>query len=177
MKNIKSINLAAMVGYGALKLSKKQIDPYTRAAIGTFTGFLFTMSSNVQIRMLGIGTMIVSALELLETNDGGKLVLNESKKNVWVLDELNGSSLIENGQQYSGSIDGFAIDGMKRVFKVSDGVYVKIKADSTIQYAAGLGKYLNENLRNSGFKDEIWVDQQSDVRWRALFDCANGQTL
>lgn len=93
------------------------------------------------------------------------------------MDELNGSSLIENGQQYSGSIDGFAIDDMKRVFKVSDGVYVKIKADSTIQYAVGLGKYLNENLRYSGFKDKIWVDQQTDIRWRALFDCANGQTL
>jgi len=54
MKNIKSINLASMVGYGVLKLSKKQIDPCTKAAIGTFTGFFFTMSSNIQIRMLGI---------------------------------------------------------------------------------------------------------------------------
>jgi hypothetical protein len=72
----------------------KQFDPYTIAALVTFTGFILTMSGKNLLKMIGIGTMIVRVFQLLDTLKGGKLLKNESAKKVTVLDEKNGQQFL-----------------------------------------------------------------------------------
>jgi len=56
------------------------------------------------------------------------------------------------------------------VFKFSDGIYAKINLNNKVQYTPGLGKFINQNVRSGGYKTKQWVDQQTDLRWKELFD-------
>ena len=57
---------------------------------------------------------------------------------------------------------------MNKVFKVRDGVYLKILADGTITETLGAGKFFNK-ITMAGFKSKEWVKKESD-RWKALYE-------
>jgi hypothetical protein len=79
-------------------------------------------------------------------------------------------SVLEYGKVPSGNIDGFSFKGLNGVFKLSDGVYAKINTNNSIQYTPGLGRFINQSLRSGGYKSKQWVDRQTDLRWKELYN-------
>lgn len=154
----------------ALKIFNAKIDPYTRAYIGMIFGFAWALSLNIAIRYFSIGIMIVSILQLNDIRKGGRLIKNLSAIPVYILDAKNGITKLEPGEIPSSTIDGFTLKGLNGVFKVSDGVYVKINPKGSISYTPGLGKIINQSIRSGGLKSKDWVANQQDKRWQELFN-------
>ena len=48
--------------------------------------------------------------------------------------------------------------------------YANINSNNSIQYTPGLGRFINQNVRNGGYKTKHWVNQQTDLRWKELYD-------
>jgi len=109
-------------------------------------------------------------LQLIDVAKGGRLIRNQCNFPVYIIGENGGLSALEYGQLPSGSIDGFTFKGLSGVFKLSDGIYAKINSNNSIQYTLGLGRFINQSIRSGGFKTKQWVDQQSDLRWKELYD-------
>ena len=114
--------------------------------------------------------MIAGALQLIDVAKGGRLIKNQCNLPVFIIGEKSGLSVLEYGQVPSGNIDGFSYKGLNGVFKLSDGIYAKINSNNSIQYTPGLGRIINQNLRSGGYKTKEWVNQQSDLRWKELYD-------
>jgi hypothetical protein len=100
---------------------------------------------------------------------GGKITRNDSNIQFYILDENQGVTALNHGQTQNNSIDGLTFKGLNGVFKVSDGVYVELGKDNSINYSFGFGKLINQNLRSGGYKSKQWVDQQTDLRWKELY--------
>jgi hypothetical protein len=79
-------------------------------------------------------------------------------------------TILEPGQTPNNSIDGLTFKGLNGVFKVSDGVYVNVNSNNFIKYTPGLGRFINQKIRSGGYKTKVWVDQQTDIRWKELYD-------
>ncbi len=170
MKNKTITAISAGTSYSMLKLTESSVDPYTRSAIGSILGFTLALSPNNNYRFIGIGTMIAGALQLIDVAKGGRLIKNQCNLQVYIIGENSGLSVLEYGQVPSGNIDGFSFKGLNGVFKLSDGVYANINSNNSIQYTPGLGRFINQNVRNGGYKTKHWVDQQTDLRWKELYD-------
>jgi hypothetical protein len=78
-------------------------------------------------------------------------------------------TILEPGLTPRNSIDGLTCKGLKGVFKLSDGVYVELGTDNSINYPFGFGKLINQNVRSGDYKSKQWVDQQIDLRWKELY--------
>ena len=154
----------------ALKIFDSKIDPYTRAYIGTIFGFALALSLNIAIRYFGIGIMIASVFQLNDIRKGGRLIKNLSAIPVYILDAKNSITKLEPGEIPSTTIVGFTLKGLNGVFRVSDGVYVKINPNGSISYSPGLGKIVNQTIRSGGLKSKNWVKKQQDKRWQELFN-------
>jgi len=162
--------MSAGTSYLMLRFANSSVDPYTRSAIGTVVGFALALSSENNHRFIGIGAMIAGALQIIDVTKGGRLVKNQCNLPVYVIGENSGISVLEFGQVPSYTIDGFSVKGLHGVFKFSDGIYAKINLNNKVQYTPGLGKFINQNVRSGGYKTKQWVDQQTDLRWKELFD-------
>jgi hypothetical protein len=90
--------------------------------------------------------------------------------NFYILDENQGVTILEPGQTPSISIDGLTFKGLNGVFKLSDGIFANINSNNSIKYTTGLGRFINQNIRSGGYKTKDWVDQQTDIRWKELYD-------
>jgi hypothetical protein len=173
MKNKTITAISAGTSYSMLKLTESSLDPYTRFAAGLAVGSAIVLNrgdENPAALFLGIGILIGSALQLIDVAKGGRLIKNQCILPVYIIGENGGVSVLEYGKVPSGSIDGFSFKGLNGVFKLSDGVYAKINSNNSIQYTPGLGRFINQNLRNGGYKTKHWVDQQTDLRWKELYD-------
>ncbi len=170
MKNKTITAISAGTSYSMLKLTQSKVDPYTRAAIGSILGFTLALSTNNNFRYIGIGTMIAGVLQLIDVLKGGRLIKNQCTLPVYIIGEKSGLSVLEYGQVPAGNIDGFSFKGLYGVFKLSDGVYANINSHNFIKYTPGLGRIINQNLRSGGFKTKQWVDLQSDLRWKELYN-------
>lgn len=168
MKNKTITAISAGTSYSMLKLTN--MDPYTRSAIGSILGFTLALSPNNNYRFIGVGTMIAGALQLIDVAKGGRLIKNQCNLQVYIIGENSGLSVLEYGQVPLGNIDGFSFKGLNGVFKLSDGVYANINSNNAIQYTPGLGRFINQNIRSGGYKTKDWVDQQTDLRWKELYD-------
>jgi hypothetical protein len=169
MNNKTITAISAGTSYSMLKLNESSVDPYTRSAIGSILGFTLALSPNNNHRFIGIGTMIAGALQLIDIAKGGRLIKNQCNLPVYIIGENSGVYVLEYGKVPSGNIDGFSFKGLNGVFKLSDGVYAKINKNNSIQYTPGLGRFINQSLRSGGYKSKLWVDQQTDFRWKELY--------
>jgi hypothetical protein len=149
---------------------KNKIDPYTRAAIGMIFGFALALSLTITIRYFGIGIMIAGALQLVQVHKGGRLIKNLSSIPVFILDEKYSMTQLSAGQIPSNAIVGFTFQGLNGVFKLTDGVYIKIKSNGSITYTPGVGKIINQIIRSGGLKSKEWAAIQRDKRWQELFN-------
>ena len=173
MKNKTITAISAGTSYSMLKLTESSLDPYTRFAIGLAvgSGIVFKRGDENPVALsLGIGIIIVSELQLIVVAKGGRLIKNQCNLPVYIIDESSGLSVLEHGQAPSGNIDGFSFKGLNGVFKLSDGVYANINSNNSIQYTPGLSRFINQNIRSGGYKTKHWVDQQTDLRWKELYD-------
>lgn len=162
-------SISSILGYLTLKNFDSKIDPYTRFSLGLSASLPFCFSENQVYRNVAVGLGIASFLQLYDIKKGGKIIRNDSLQPIFVLDETNGISEIQPGYLPSTPIDGFTFKGLQAVFKVSDGIYVELNRDKSICYSAGIGPFINQNLRNGGLKSKEWVAMQSDRRWIELF--------
>jgi hypothetical protein len=173
MKNKTITAISAGSSYSMLKLIESSLDPYTRFALGLVvgSGIVFKRGDENPVALsLGIGIIIGSALQLIDIAKGGRLIKNQCNLPVYIIGENGGVSVLEYGKVPSGNIDGFSFKGLNGVFKLSDGVYAKINTNNSIQYTPGLGRFINQSLRSGGYKSKQWVDQQTDLRWKELYN-------
>ena len=168
-KNQLTITTFSIVSYAGIKTIENKIDPFTRMSLGLLAAVGLSLSENQTTRNIGLGLGIASLLQLLDIKKGGKITRNDSNIQFYVLDENQGVTILEPGQTPSNSIDGLTFKGLNGVFKVSDGVYVELGNDNSIDYSFGFGKLINQNLRSGGYKSKQWVDQQTDLRWKDLY--------
>ena len=168
-KNQLTITTSSIVSYAGIKTIENKIDPFTRMSLGLLATVGLSLSENHTTRNIGLGLGIASLLQLLDIKKGGKITRNDSNIQFYVLDENQGVTILEPGQTPSNSIDGLTFKGLNGVFKVSDGVYVELGNDNSINYSFGFGKLINQNLRSGGYKSKQWVDQQTDLRWKELY--------
>jgi hypothetical protein len=168
-KNQLTITTSSIVSYAGIKTIENKIDPFTRMSLGLLATVGLSLSENQTTRNIGLGLGIASLLQLLDIKKGGKITRNDSNIQFYVLDENQGVTILESGQTPSNSIDGLTFKGLNGVFKVSDGVYVELGNDNSINYSFGFGKLINQNLRSGGYKSKQWVDQQTDLRWKELY--------
>ena len=168
-KNQLTITTSSIVSYAGIKTIENRIDPFTRMSLGLLATVGLSLSENQTTRNIGLGLGIASLLQLLDIKKGGKITRNDSNIQFYVLDENQGVTILEPGQTPSNSIDGLTFKGLNGVFKVSDGVYVELGKDNSINYSFGFGKLINQNLRSGGYKSKQWVDQQTDLRWKELY--------
>ncbi|NBV14614.1 MAG: hypothetical protein EBS07_11170 [Sphingobacteriia bacterium] len=164
-----TITTSSIVSYVGIKTIENKIDPFTRMSLGLLATVGLSLSENQTTRNIGLGLGIASLLQLLDIKKGGKITRNDSNIQFYVLDENQGVTILEPGQTPSNSIDGLTFKGLNGVFKVSDGVYVELGNDNSINYSFGFGKLINQNLRSGGYKSKQWVDQQTDLRWKELY--------
>jgi hypothetical protein len=173
LKNKTITAISAGTSYSMLKLTESSLDPYTRFTAGLAVGSAIVLKrgdENPAALFLGIGILIGSALQLIDVVKGGRLIRNKCNFPVYIIGENGGLSALEYGQVPSGNIDGFTFKGLNGVFKLSDGIYAKINSNDSIQYTPGLGRFINQNVRNGGYKTKHWVVQQTDLRWKELYD-------
>ena len=173
MKNKTITAISAGTSYSILKLTQSSLDPYTRFTAGLAVGSAIVLKrgdENPGALFLGIGLLIGSVLQLIDVAKGGRLIRNQCNLPVNIIGENGGLSVLEYGQVPSGNIDGFAFKGLNGVFKLSDGVYAKINSNNSIQYTPGLGRFINQSLRSGGYKSKQWVDKQTDLRWKELYN-------
>ena len=168
-KNQLTITTSSIVSYAGIKTIENKIDPYTRMSLGLLATVGLSLSENQTTRNIGLGLGIASLLQLLDIKKGGKITRNDSNIQFYILDENQSVTILEPGQTPSNSIDGLTFKGLNGVFKVSDGVYVELGTDNSINYSFGFGKLINQNLRSGGYKSKQWVDQQTDLRWKELY--------
>lgn len=168
-KNQLTIPTSSVVSYAGIKTLGNKIDPFTRMSFGLLATVGLSMSENQTTRDIGLGLGIASLLQLLDIKKGGKITRNDSNIQFYILDENQGVTILEPGQTPSNSIDGLTFKGLNGVFKVSDGVYVELGKDNSINYSFGFGKLINQNLRRGGYMSKQWVDQQKDLRWKELY--------
>jgi hypothetical protein len=168
-KNQLKIASSSIVSYAGIKTLENKIDPYTRMSLGILATVGLSLSENQTIRNIGLGLGIASLLQLLDIKKGGKITRNDSNIQFYILDENQGVTILEPGQTPSNSIDGLTFKGLNGVFKVSDGVYLELGKDNSINYSFGFGKLINQNLRSGGYKSKQWVDQQTNLRWKELY--------
>ena len=168
-KNQLTITTSSIVSYAGIKTIENRIDPFTRMSLGLLATVGLSLSENQTTRNIGLGLGIASLLQLLDIKKGGKITRNDSNIQFYVLDENQGVTILEPGQTPSNSIDGLTFKGLNGVFKLSDGVYVELGNDNSINYSFGFGKLINQNLRSGGYKSKQWVDQQTDLRWKELY--------
>ena len=168
-KNQLTITTSSIVSYAGIKTIENKIDPFTRMSLGLLATVGLSLSENQTTRNIGLGLGIASLLQLLDIKKGGKITRNDSNIQFYILDENQGVTILEPGQTPSNSIDGLTFKGLNGVFKVSDGVYVELGNDNSINYSFGFGKLINQNLRSGGYKSKQWVDQQTDLRWKELY--------
>jgi hypothetical protein len=168
-KNHLTITSSSIISYVGIKTLENKIDPYTRVSIGLLATLGFSLSESQTTRNIGFGLGIASLLQLLDIKKGGKITKNDSNIKIYILDENQGVSELEPGQTPNNSIDGLTFKGLNGVFKVSDGVYIELGKDNSVNYSFGFGKLINQNLRNGGYKSKQWVDQQTDLRWKQLY--------
>ena len=168
-KNQLTITTSSIVSYAGIKTIENKIDPFTRMSLGLLATVGLSLSENQTTRNIGLGLGIASLLQLLDIKKGGKITRNDSNIQFYVLDENQGVTILEPGQTPSNSIDGLTFKGLNGVFKVSDGVYIELGNDNSINYSFGFGKLINQNLRSGGYKSKQWVDQQTDLRWKELY--------
>jgi hypothetical protein len=173
MKNKTITAISAGSSYSMLKLIESSLDPYTRFAFGLAvgSGIVFKRGDENPVALsLGIGIIIGSALQLIDIAKGGRLIKNQCNLPVYIIGENVGVSVLEYGKVPSGNIDGFSFKGLNGVFKLSDCVYAKINTNNSIQYTPGLGRFINQSLRSGGYKSKQWVDRQTDLRWKELYN-------
>jgi hypothetical protein len=173
MKNKTITAISAGSSYSMLKLIESSLDPYTRFAFGLAvgSGIVFKRGDENPVALsLGIGIIIGSALQLIDIAKGGRLIKNQCNLPVYIIGENVGVSVLEYGKVPSGNIDGFSFKGLNGVFKLSDGVFAKINTNNSILYTPGLGRFINQSLRSGGYKSKQWVDQQTDLRWKELYN-------
>jgi len=168
-KNQLTITTSSIVSYTGIKTIENKIDPFTRMSLGLLATVGLSLSENQTTRNIGLGLGIASLLQLLDIKKGGKITRNDSNIQFYILDENQGVTILEPGQTPINSIDGLTFKGLNGVFKVSDGVYVELGNDNSINYSFGFGKLINQNLRSGGYKSKQWVDQQTDLRWKELY--------
>jgi len=168
-KNQLTITTSSIVSYAGIKTIENKIDPFTRMSLGLLATVGLSLSENQTTRNIGLGLGIASLLQLLDIKKGGKITRNDSNIQFHVLDENQFVTILEPGQTPSNYIDGLTFKGLNGVFKVSDGVYVELGNDNSIDYSFGFGKLINQNLRSGGYKSKQWVDQQTDLRWKELY--------
>ena len=168
-KNQLTITTSSIVSYAGIKTIENKIDPFTRMSLGLLATVGLSLSENQTTRNIGLGLGIASLLQLLDIKKGGKITRNDSNIQFHVLDENQFVTILEPGQTPSNYIDGLTFKGLNGVFKVSDGVYVELGNDNSINYSFGFGKLINQNLRSGGYKSKQWVDQQTDLRWKELY--------
>ncbi|PCH67160.1 MAG: hypothetical protein COC01_06430 [Bacteroidetes bacterium] len=167
-KNIVNIATSTASSYFILKSTAKTIDPYTRMTTGIIIGIGMSLSENPLIRFLGIGISIGSILQLVDVKQGGKLITNDYSDKIYVLLENGDVKSLNPYEIPSYSIDGLTIKGLNKVFKVSDGIYVKISNTGEISETFGMGKVVN-SIRMAGLKSKEWVLSQTDKRWEDLY--------
>ncbi len=171
-KKIKT-SIATGISYSMVKLTELTLDPYTRFAVGLVVGCVIVLvcgDENSFALFLGMGVMIGSILQLFDGANGGRLIKNYCHLPVYVLEENGGLSVLEYDQTPSGNIDGFTYKGLNGVFKLSYGVYAKINSNHSIRYTSGVGRFINQTLRNGGYKTKQWVDQQAELHWKELYE-------
>lgn len=123
-KELKTLAVGSLT-YASLKSHYPKVDPYTRTLIGCLLSSALMLSENSLHRFLGLAAGIASILQILETFRGGRLVENNFKQKIYVLDEKFGVSELLPGQIPSNNIDGLTFKGMNGIFKVSAGVYIR----------------------------------------------------
>lgn len=168
-RNQLTITTSTIVSYVGLKTLENKIDPFTRMSLGLLATLGLSLSENQITRNIGLGLGIASLLQLIDIKKGGKITRNDSNIQFYILDENRGVTILEPGQTTSNSIDGLTFKGLNGVFKVSDGVYIELGKDNSVNYSYGLGKLINQNLRSGGYKSIQWVEQQTDLRWKELY--------
>lgn len=173
MKNKITTAISDGTSYSILKLTKSSLDPYTRLTFGIALGYAIVImcsDENHTALYLGMAIHVGSLLQLIDVTTGGRLIRNQSNLPIYIISEKSDVSVFENGKVPSGNIVGFSFKGLNGVFKLSVGIHVKINAYNSIQYTPGLGRFINQKIRSGGFKTKKWVDQQSDLRWKELYD-------
>ena len=168
-KNRLTITSSSIVSYAGIKTLENKIDPFTRMSLGLLATIGLSLSENQTTRNIGLGLGIASVLQLIDIKKGGRIMRNDSNIQCYILDENQGVTVLEPGRTPNNSIDGLTFKGLNGVFKVSDGVYIELGKDNSVNYSFGFGKLINQNLRNGGYKSKQWIDQQTDLRWKQLY--------
>lgn len=170
MKKSELKNLAVgALTYVGLKSVSRSVDPYTRTFAGFIVSGALALSENPNHRLLGCVVGVAASLQIFDTFKGGRLVENNFNRKMYILDEKLGVSELLPGQLPSNFIDGLTFEGMKGVFKVSDGVYIRMNENGMVDYPFGLSKMVNLCVRDAGYKNYNWIRMQQDSRWKDLY--------
>ncbi|PCH67159.1 MAG: hypothetical protein COC01_06425 [Bacteroidetes bacterium] len=160
----------------ALKDNKSElilsIDPYSRSLPliigGTALVIYGAYTDNKSVVYMGTALAGLGVIQLPELAKGARIVKNDYNKPTYVLHETKGVMEVSPFEIPDFRIDGLTIHGINKVFKVRNGVYVKIDENGNIEETVGLGNIFNK-LTGAGFKNEDWVIKQEDRRWEELY--------
>lgn len=142
--------------------------PYNYLLLGMLLAFLLGLSEHEYIRLAGVITGILFILSTAHLLRGGRLLSNDSSCDVFVLTSEKKVMPVAPGQTTLVPVIGLAIRGIPAVFKITNGIYVKVNAQNTVVYSSVAGKVINQFLRKGGLKTKEWVKQQPDLCWVLL---------
>jgi hypothetical protein len=141
-KNIITTTSGAL-SFTELKSLNHSINPYTRASIGILAALGLSISNNQINRSIGDGIGIASFLQLFDIKKGGRIFRNNSVTKKFVSGKNSVVTELLPDQIPNNSIDGLTIKGLDGVFKVSDGIYIELEKDNSVNYSIGIGKIIN----------------------------------
>ena len=179
-KKISPTLLSAAGTFALLKLPHKNVDPYTRAFVGTNLGLctavfgFITRSQSFQTIGFGIALGGLMTLEEVARLKGAKIVRNNYKGNIYTLHETEGIRKLLPGTIPDYRIDGLVVPRQNLIFKAHDGIYLKINTRGIIQPTTLTGSFLNS--LGAGFKSKAWAEEQAkkgDPRWLDLYNAGS----
>jgi hypothetical protein len=169
-KNTNAFLISSIASYAILKIANNKIAPYTRTVCGVGIGVTSLLFSGYDksIAYISSGIIAGSGLQVIDAAQDGKLTYNKSPGPIFILSEHLGVMQLIPNQVPNYAIDGIAVPGTGKVFKVSNGVYAGINANGSI-YTYGVGSIVNI-IAKAGYMPKAWVQQQTDQRWQELYN-------
>ena len=173
-KNLLYAGISGVGSYFLYKLPGKTIDPYARLIMLMVpaTGLFF--HPDQEIKFIATGMMAGTAISSAETLifEGGKIVRNELDIPLYVIgNKTSGIHTVPPFHTPSFRIDGLSFQGLNGVFKVANGVYIKILPGGNIKETSFFAKIAN-CLDKGGLKNQQWcrnMSREGDPRWLELY--------
>jgi len=160
-------------------IEKIGFDPLSRIILGLILGgilavygFLYKKSFNTYLGST-VGFISFFYLILITNKGSAKIITNKYNKEIYIKKEQ--SSEIKKISPFKTSkipLDGIATSYNKdKVYKVYNGIWVKIKKNGDITPISPISKIFN--YIGAGWRDKKWFDKKDGENWNPLFEKVN----